>query len=211
VAAVPIDVKELADLFAGRAGSGRIITAIAGAPGSGKSAIAEKLVTLLNEQKPGRAAVLPMDGFHYDDRLLDELGRKARKGAPDTFDVGGFLHLLERLKRNSEEAIAVPVFDREIEISRGSARLIEQSVSTIIVEGNYLLLRTPPWSTLKPMFDVTVMIKTDPETLRQRLWARWQGFGLPLEEIRRKVEENDLPNGRFVLSESVAADFVLMN
>jgi pantothenate kinase len=211
VSPVPIDLRKLADLLAARASRARTIVAIAGAPGSGKSAVAERLLHMLNERKAAMAAVLPMDGFHYDDGLLEQLGRRARKGATDTFDVGGFLHVLERLRRNSEEAVAVPLFDRSIEISRGSARLIPQAVSVIIVEGNYLLLRSPPWSTLRPMFDVTVMVETDPEILRRRLSARWKGFGLPAEEIRRKVEENDLPNGRFVIAESAPADFVLSN
>lgn len=86
-----------------------------------------------------------MDGYHYDDMLLDRLGRRARKGAPDTFDVGGYAHMLKRLRENAEEAVAVPVFDRDIEIARAGARLVPRSARIIVTEGNYLLLRDEPW------------------------------------------------------------------
>ena len=211
VASAPIDLLELANILAARAQDKRVIAAIAGPPGSGKSTLAGKLESLVNGIAPHSAVVLPMDGFHYDDMLLDELGRCARKGAPDTFDVAGLCHLLGRLRHNNEEAVAVPVFDRTIEISRSGARLIVRNIPVIIVEGNYLLLRQPPWSQLKPMFDVTVMVETDTDTLRERLTARWQGFALPPDEIRRKVEENDLPNGSFVVAESAAADYCMAN
>jgi pantothenate kinase len=97
------------------------VVAIAGAPGSGKSTLAERLVSRLNECAERSAALLPMDGYHYDDRILIERGLRARKGAPETFDVLGLVHMLDRLRRNQEDEIAVPVFDRDLEISRAGA------------------------------------------------------------------------------------------
>ena len=132
-----------------RPGAGRRLVAIAGAPGSGKSTLAERLVEDLNAAAPATAAVLPMDGYHYDDAVLIARGLRARKGAPDTFDVAGFGYMLARLKRNDEPEVAVPVFDRDLEISRGSARMIPQEVRVLVVEGNYLLLDRAPWSALR--------------------------------------------------------------
>jgi pantothenate kinase len=189
----------------------RAIAAIAGAPGSGKSTVAAKLVMRMNEIEPGAAALLPMDGYHYDDILLKELGRHARKGAPDTFDVGGLKAMLARLRANAEEAVAVPVFDRDIEIARAGGRLISRTARIIVAEGNYLLLDEAPWNGLAPEFDATMMIDVPLETLRARLTRRWKGYNLAPEEIARKVEENDLPNGRFVIEKSRAADFALAN
>jgi pantothenate kinase len=185
----------------------RVICAIAGAPGSGKSTVAEALVARLNELEPGAAALLPMDGFHYDDLHLVPAGLRPRKGAPETFDVGGLRHTLIRLRANDEEAVAVPVFDRDIEIARAGARLIPQSVRVIVVEGNYLLLTRPPWNTLKPLFDVTVLLDVPEDELRARLTRRWMHYKLSEDEIAWKLDGNDLPNGRVVRDESAPADF----
>jgi pantothenate kinase len=206
----PITVEALAARLIAAQGPRQII-AIAGAPGSGKSTVAARLEGMLNASRPGLASILPMDGFHYDDDLLQTLGRKQRKGAPDTFDVGGFYHVLKRMRAGDEEAVAVPVFDRDLEISRGGARLIARDVPIVIVEGNYILLGDKPWNSLKPLFDISVMVQCSEETLRQRLTARWEGYDLPEAEIRCRVDENDMPNGRFVKTASVAADFDLEN
>lgn len=198
-----------ARLLAG-AGGRRVIVALAGAPGSGKSTAAETLVGRLNAARPGVAALLPMDGYHYDDGLLRDLGRHARKGAPDTFDVGGLAATLSRLRADTEPEVAVPVFDRDIEIARAGARLVPQGARIIVCEGNYLLLDRAPWSDLAPHFDLTVMIEVPEAELRRRLTLRWEGYRLPPDEIRRKLDEVDLPNARTVMRESRAADLRLV-
>ena len=153
------------------------------------------------------AAVIPMDGFHLDDQVLAERHLLARKGAPQTFDVAGFRHLLLRLRDDSEPEIAVPVFDRSLEISRAGARMIPASVRILLVEGNYLLLQDAPWRDLAPAFDLTVMVREPRERLEARLIARWQSFGFDEEKSRAKVTQNDLPNVDLVLGNSSAADF----
>ena len=107
----------------------RRLVAIVGPPGSGKSTLAEKLEYKLNASMPGYAAIFPMDGFHYDDLVLVPRGLRPRKGAPETFDIEGFIHMLERLRSNTAKEVAVPVFDRSLEISRAAARIIPQSDS----------------------------------------------------------------------------------
>lgn len=187
----------------------RQVCAIVGAPGSGKSTLAEAIVDGLNDRVPGCAALLPMDGFHYDNLHLEPAGLLPRKGAPETFDVGGLRHMLERLRRNEEAFVAIPVFDRDIEIARAGARLIAQSVRLIVAEGNYLLLDRAPWTSLRPLFDVTVMLDVPEETLRARLERRWRGYGLDADAMARKIDDNDLPNARLVHDASAPADFVL--
>lgn len=200
-------------LRARAAGPGRTVCAIAGAPGSGKSTLAEALVERLNDASQGgaegTAALLPMDGFHFDDLHLVPAVLRPRKGAPETFDVGGLRALLERLRVASEPFVAVPVFDRSIEIARGGARLIPREVPVIVCEGNWLLLDREPWSALRPLFDVTVMIDVPEAELRRRLRARWEGYGLSHDEIVWKLDGNDLPNGRLVRDGSAVADLVM--
>lgn len=203
-----VDLGELQASLARDASSRRLV-AIAGAPGSGKSTLTDRLVAHLNAASPGVAAVLPMDGYHFDDRVLVARGLRPRKGAPDTFDVAGLRHMLRRLRDNEEDEVAAPVFDRDLEISRAAAQLIPRAARVIVIEGNYLLLDRKPWSDLHAWFDVTVMIDATEETLRARLTARWDGYGFAAEEVRRKVEANDLPNGRLVTESSITADYIL--
>lgn len=206
-----IDFENLVERTRELASGPRRLLAIAGAPGSGKSTIAERLVERINSETPGTAALLPMDGYHFDDTLLRQMGRLSRKGAPDTFDVGGLVHMLQRLRDNREETICVPVFDRDIEIARAGARMIARSVPFIVIEGNYLLLRQPPWNQLRTAFDLTVMLDVPFETLRRRLTDRWIGYGLTGEALRAKLEDNDLPNAQFVIDNSSNPDFQLAN
>lgn len=185
---------------------GRHVVAVAGAPGSGKSTLAERLQEAL---PPGLATILPMDGFHYDDAVLHQMGRRPWKGAPDTFDVGGLRSTLHRLRDPAEGAVAVPVFDRDLEISRGSARIVLPDARLIIAEGNYLLLDRAPWSDLAPLFDLTVFVDVPEDELRRRLTRRWQGYGLTPDQIAFKLDENDLPNGRAIIAGSRPADLVI--
>ncbi len=188
-------------------GDRRCIVAIAGPPGSGKSTFAEKLDADLNARSGGTAAILPMDGYHFDDMVLVPRGLRSRKGAPETFDVTGLAHMISRLRDNTEPEIAVPVFDRSIEIARAGARLISRSVRTVIVEGNYLLLDQLPWNALN--FDISAMIDVERKVLRERLIKRWLDLGSSLSEANAKVDGNDMINVDLVQNSCRPADFFL--
>jgi pantothenate kinase len=204
-----VGLPELAAALAAGQGPARRLVAVAGAPGSGKSTFAERLRDSL---VPDVAAeVLPMDGFHYDDGVLEARGDRARKGAPHTFDVDGLAAMLARLRADDGRPVAVPVFDRAIEIARAGARIVPASTRLIIVEGNYLLLDDPDWAQLRPAFDATVFLRVPEDVLAARLAARWQGYGLDDATVRGKVEGNDLPNARRVARGSVPADYEVAN
>jgi pantothenate kinase len=195
---------ELAALIRARAkGQGRFIVAVAGAPGAGKSTLAEALVEHLGPT----AALVPMDGFHLDNAILDSRGRRFHKGSPDTFDVEGLESLLLRLQTGAE--VIAPVFDRELDLSRGSARVIAPDARIIVAEGNYLLLADAPWDRLQPLWNLTVFLDIPEAELERRLIARWHHYGLTDTEARRRAFDNDIPNARTVAARSTPAEIVL--
>ncbi|RUV48646.1 nucleoside/nucleotide kinase family protein, partial [Mesorhizobium sp. M7A.F.Ca.MR.228.00.0.0] len=149
-----------------------------------------------------------MDGFHYDDAVLERRGLRARKGAPETFDFAGFEALLKRI-RAGEPDIAIPVFDRSMELSRAAASIVATQTKFILVEGNYLLLDEEPWSRLAPLFDFSIFVDVPRNELERRLMERWHGHGRSDEDARAWIASNDLPNIERVLARRRAADLVI--
>ncbi len=198
--------EDLAREIASRRWGARMIVAIVGAPGSGKSTLSEAVRQALVSQESLSAEVVPMDGFHYDNAILDAMGARARKGAPHTFDVDGLAALLARLRSQPLSDVAVPVFDRERDVSLASARIIAKHVQVLLVEGNYLLLDQAPWTQLRQHFDVSVKIDAPMSVLEQRLMQRWLDLGLSEAAARAKVEGNDLPNARLAEAQSSGAE-----
>lgn len=194
-----------ATIFKKAAKSDRFLVAIAGPPGAGKSTIAEQLAALLPENS---AIVVPMDGFHYDNIVLERLGLRHRKGAPETFDLRGFMALLRRI-RAGEPDIAIPVFDRTVELSRAAAALIAADAKFIFAEGNYLLLDEDPWNELAGLFDFTIFLDVPRQELERRLLQRWREHGRSDEDGRNWVATNDMPNVDRVLGRRRPADLVI--
>ncbi len=190
-----------AEIVARGAAAGRFIVAVAGPPGAGKSTLSARLVELL---PAGEAALLQADGFHYDNGLLDRLGRRARKGAPDTFDCRGLEVTLNRL-RAREDRVVVPIFDRQLDVARAGAAQIDSSVRYVVVEGNYLLVDQAPWNNLAQLFDLTMMIRTPSAELERRLVERWLCHGHGREQAVARAQSNDLPNADYVVRHSLAA------
>ena len=186
----------------------RYFIALAGPPASGKSTISEKLNRDLIK-KGISSGILQMDGFHFDDSILHSKKLLSKKGSPETFDVMGLKNFLVRLRH--EEEVVIPVFDRSLELSRSSAVIIPKKIKVVIIEGNYLLLKSHPWNLLKEFFDSSIIINSDEKTLEQRLIKRWKSFNYSNVEINQKVYKNDLPNALNVLKNSTKADFILIN
>lgn len=188
-------------------GQGRFLVALAGPPGAGKSTLAQALVQGLGQASGQGARVVPMDGFHYDDAVLEARGMRSRKGAPETFDVGGFLHLIKRLR--VEDEVAIPIFDRGMELSRAAAEIVGPQDRVLVVEGNYLLLDEGRWQELDGAFDLTVWIDVPEAELERRLMARWAAHGKTEAQARAWIAGNDLPNIRRTVAGSRVADVVL--
>ena len=151
---------------------------------------------------------MPMDGFHFGNAVLDEMGLSMRKGSPRSFDVHGLVATLARIRSNPQSGVAIPVFDRTLDVAVGSARIITAPTEIILVEGNYLLLDDPNWTALDGMFDVSVEVRCKFETLERRLLRRWLDLGHSEISAREKLNGNDLPNCQLVLHNSRPSDFV---
>jgi pantothenate kinase len=186
----------------------RFIIALAGPPGVGKSTLSEALVDEFARLGQG-AAIVPMDGFHLDNMVLDARGQRDRKGAPFTFDAGGFAALLKRLRAETGRDVAIPVFDRGLDLARAGGRIVTPDRRILIAEGNYLLLDQPPWRDMTDLFDMTVMLTAEKSELRDRLVQRWVDHGLPIGEATARAMTNDIPNADLVINRSRHADIVL--
>jgi pantothenate kinase len=198
-------IAGLVDLIMAKAATAnRFMVGIAGPPAAGKSTCSQAFAEGLRAHDAS-AVVVPMDGFHYDDAVLDRLGLRSRKGSPPTFDCAGFEVLLKRLK-TCEPNVAIPVFDRSLELSRAGAELIPSLTKYLIVEGNYLLLNYAPWSHLRSLFDMTVFLDVPIDELDRRMVARWDFYGRDKEAARAWIDGNDMPNIRHVFDHSVDAD-----
>jgi pantothenate kinase len=180
----------------------RRLIALVGSPASGKSTLSEHLVKAIPD-----ARVVPMDGFHLDNRILEERGLANRKGSPQTFDVRGLHHLLQRLQQ--EDEVFFPLFDRSRDVSVAGAGHIGQETKTVVVEGNYLLLDAPEWRDLAALWDFSIYLSVPENLLRSRLMQRWKDHGFSCAEATRKTEDNDLPNAQFVSRHLLPADLVL--
>jgi pantothenate kinase len=183
---------------------GRTVVGIAGAPGAGKSTLAAALVDRL----AGRAVLLPMDGFHLPQATLVERGSRDRMGAPDTFDVDGFVATLAALRPafgNSGETVLAPGFDREIEEAVPDAIAISPEFPIVVTEGNYLLLQTGGWERVAPLLDASFFVTVDRDIRLARLTARHERFGKTPTDAAAWAEGPDERNAVLVEASAHAA------
>jgi pantothenate kinase len=184
---------------------GRALLGIAGAPGAGKSTLAERLVTAIGPA----AAWVPMDGFHLADAALDRLGLRSRKGTPETFDGWGYLALLRRLAAETDHPVYAPDFERTLEQPVAGSIPVDPPVQLVVTEGNYLLLDDPPWPAIRAALTEVWYVDADPAVRLERLVARHVAFGKSPAEARDWVAAVDEPNARLVERSRPAADLVV--
>lgn len=199
-------VEQVLELFPTESNpdSPRFVVGVAGPPTAGKTTFAEALVKALS----GRAAMLGMDAFHFDDCVLHSKGLHARKGSPPTFDVAGYCATLQRAKAERSAEVAIPVFDRSLELTRNAAEIIRPEHEIIVTEGNYLLF-DGPWEGVADLCDVTFYLDVPMETIEHRIRERWADAGYAAAEIERRTTENDLPNARLIEQSKTRAAAVL--
>lgn len=200
-----LSLTEAVDRASGLAATGgRRLLGLVGPPGAGKSTLS----ALLERRLGAAMVVVGMDGFHLANNELIRLGRRDRKGAPDTFDVDGYVALLRRL-RGQTAPLYAPRFDRDLEESIGSAVRVEPEVPLVVTEGNYLLHDQHGWDAVRPELDEVWYLDLDGAERRRRLVRRRLGHGDTEEHAQHWVRSVDEPNAALVAATRVRADLVV--
>jgi pantothenate kinase len=187
------------------AATGRVVLGICGAPGAGKSTLAAELV----HRYGAEAVVVPMDGFHLHDDELARLELSHRKGAPETFDVAGYLALLRRLRNESDRTVYAPAFDRSRELAVAGAVAVRPEHRLVVTEGNYLLYDAPGWTDVHPLLDEVWFVEADEATRLERLVERHASHGKPRDLAQRWATVADQANAELVARTREHADLVV--
>jgi pantothenate kinase len=186
----------------------RIIIGIVGKPGAGKSRLSSYLMENLSSDV---TSLLPMDGYHLSNKILVELGRADRKGAPDTFDSFGFAELLERISKGKNEDIYYPIFHREIEESIAAEGVISSKTKLVITEGNYLLLNQGGWASVAQHLTESWYVDIDDSLRLERLVDRHHFFGKERQAAYDWAHGTDERNAELVETTRSQADFLVIN
>ncbi|MGV0604835.1 nucleoside/nucleotide kinase family protein [Mycolicibacterium sp. XJ1904] len=187
-----------------RRGQPRVVLGVTGAPGAGKSTLAEAVATAADD-----AVYVPMDGYHLADVELQRLGRLDRKGAIDTFDAYGYLALLQRIRAQADETVYAPAFHRDLEQPIAGSIAVLPDHRLIVTEGNYLLDDEPPWPAIRALLDEVWFVDAPPDVRRRRLIARHVEFGKSAEQAGAWIRAVDDPNAARIETARNGADFVV--
>ena len=185
------------------ASGSRQILGIAATPGAGKSTLAQAIQTHFGEA----VQVVPMDGFHLANSELHRLGRRSRKGAPDTFDAAGYVNLMRRIHtQRADEVVYAPEYRREVEEAIAGAIGVQPQTRLIVTEGNYLLLDESPWCQLREVLDEIWYLDVADDLRHSRLLARHMHFGKSEQQARDWIASTDEPNALRIAAGRARAD-----
>ena len=186
--------------------SERVLIGIIGKPGAGKSTLSKFLMSKLSKEL---VTVVPMDGYHLSNKVLKDLKRADRKGAPDTFDVAGFISLVKRIRSEQTQNIYYPIFDRAIEESIAAQGVVTSATKVVIIEGNYLLHDEGGWEVINDLLDESWMVDVDDDKRISRLISRHIAYGKDPEAAKAWAKGTDEVNAKLIERGRTRADYVV--
>ncbi len=203
----------------GRCGQGRLIAALAGVPGAGKSTVGAILQHVAGVLwGPGRFVLVAMDGWHLPNAVLDQrttrsvdgrtISLRQRKGGPESYDVPALAEALGRLRRG-DAVCRLPAYSRALHDPVAEAVEVPVSTRIVLVEGNFLLSVDSPWDAVSRLLDVRCFLVADPNEARRRVLARHVRGGSREEQAVAKYETNDRLNTDAVLATRCQAEVII--
>jgi pantothenate kinase len=202
------------------------LVGIAGIPASGKSTLAQLVVTKVNQlldeshcqsasdptstSKDTRAILVGLDGWHFTRAQLDAMPDPKlahdRRGSHWTFDAHGYVSFIRKVRKRvlhgeSAATITAPTFDHAAKDPCPHAVTILPEHRIVIIEGLYTFLSLPPWVDAGILLDERWLIELDPIVASNRLVKRhvMSGIANNLEEAHWRAVENDTPSLTFPL------------
>ncbi|MBB2893145.1 nucleoside/nucleotide kinase family protein [Flexivirga oryzae] len=189
-------------------GTDRVIVGITGAPGAGKSTAAKTLARRCTASGVP-TVVVPMDGFHLAQAVLEARGWAPEKGAPHTFDGAGYVALIERIRRERRWSVWAPAFERTLEDPVAGSIEVAPQTRLVITEGNYLLSPDEPWSELPGLLDAVWYVDTPDQLRLDWLIARRRRYGATMQEATDLALGPDERNAELIRASRDRADAFL--
>ncbi|KAG6910618.1 hypothetical protein DXG01_009127 [Tephrocybe rancida] len=174
--------------------SSRLLVGISGIPASGKSTFASLLTT---------------HGWHLSRAQLDEFPDPKlahdRRGSHWTFDGLGYVAFIRSLREPltpNTLMLTAPTFDHALKDPTYDAVVVRPQHRIVIIEGLYTLLSIEPWNEAGLLLDERWYLHSEIDRAQERLVKRHvvTGVAKDMEEAIWRAEENDMPNGRFVIA-----------
>lgn len=191
----------------------RVLVALAGLPGSGKSTAAQQWAQAVNQQRgPGTLLALGMDGFHLTKAQLatftDPAAALQRRGSPWTFDAAALAQRLQAL-RHRQGPVSWPGFEHGVGDPVEGAVTVPAETSLLLVEGLYLLHTGHGWN-LQGCFDQHWFLNVPMDVALDRLERRHMATsGQSRLAAQARIDMNDRLNAEIVQTSRSRTDWLV--